>query len=69
MIQVRSRQLCIVTPERYGLDSVAVTDMSVSDLHALYINELAGAGWMSAAKGDEGSLSWSVWSIPGRSEL
>jgi hypothetical protein len=44
MIQVRSRQLCIVTPERYGLDSVAVTDMSVSDLHALY--KRAGRGWL-----------------------
>lgn len=54
---------------RYGVESVALTTMAVSDLHAFYANELVAAGWISSAQGDDGSLSWSTWTILNRSDL
>lgn len=54
---------------RFTTDAIAVTDMSVADLHAFYANELAGAGWIQVDSGDDDSLSWSTWSIPGHGDV
>jgi len=54
---------------RYGTDSVAVTDMSVGDLHGFFANELIGAGWTQTNTGGDALLTWSTWSIPDHSDL
>ena len=56
-------------PNRFGTDSVAVTDMTVADLHAFYAKALTSAGWTQVSTGGGTSLIWSTWSIPDHSDL
>jgi hypothetical protein len=45
--------------------ALAETDLSVDDLEARFAEQLAAGGWSQRARGVEGPLAWSTWTIPG----
>lgn len=51
-------------PGRFSSEALAVTDMSTADLEAFYAQELTASGWTQTDSRDDGSLSWSTWSVP-----
>ena len=54
---------------RFSTDSLAITDLSPGDLHAVYASQLAGSGWKEIDSGADGALAWSTWSVPDHADL
>lgn len=54
---------------RFTSSAVAVTELSVAELHDFYARQLLAAGWTRVAGGADGPLAWSTWRIPGAGDF
>lgn len=53
------------TGDRWSSDAVAETNLSAVQLEEHFAQQLKQAGWQQTASGDNPSLAWSTWTLPG----
>ena len=54
-------------PGLFASDARATTTLSASDVEAFYEEQLVASGWTRIDGNDDGSLTWSTWSVPSSS--
>ncbi len=54
---------CSIGGNQWESDATLETELNVTDLEALYRNQLVEAGWKLKDKGNGSSIAWSIWSF------